>query len=106
MGNPCKCECNEHVHAYCIYTEVKDCHRHVMKGVTCPAPDTPNHKHELDGNTSCNDGHSHEYCGKTDKPIYMCRGHVHNFEGKTACADDHKHRYQGTTDPERTSFFR
>ncbi|HBF38936.1 MAG TPA: hypothetical protein DDW50_16660 [Firmicutes bacterium] len=95
-----------HVHTYCIYTQVDKCHRHIIRGVTSPAPDTPGHKHEYEGVTSCNDGHIHQFHGCTCKPQYMCSGHVHNFEGKTSCENDHRHCYQGTTERDRRSFCR
>ncbi len=99
MGNKCCCEDPEiHVHNYCTYTQVDECHRHKISGVTGPAPNTPGHTHDYEGQSSCNENHSHMYCGCTEKPQYTCCGHVHNFEGKTKTADDHKHRYRGTTD--------
>lgn len=105
----CECECKEpgyHVHNYCIYTGVEDCHRHVMRGVTSPARDTPGHRHDYEGVTSRDDGHTHDYCGSTDKPEYMCYGHIHHMDGKTCRADDHKHCYEGTTNRDQRSYRR
>jgi hypothetical protein len=100
---PCKQpeEQGYHVHYYCEYTSVDDCHRHIIRGVTAPAPNKPCHKHEYKGDTTCNDRHQHPYCGSTGAAEPLCGGHVHNYSGTTACADRHKHHYCGTTDRER-----
>ncbi|MGE5582067.1 MAG: YmaF family protein [Bacillota bacterium] len=95
-----------HVHSYCLYTEVADGHRHIMRGVTSPAPNTPCHKHDYEGVTSCNECHTHKYHGCTEEPISSFCGHVHNFCGKTSCVDDHKHRYEGTTGRDRAVSYR
>jgi YmaF family len=102
----CEEKCNPcyHVHPYILYTRVDECHRPIMRGITSPAQDTPGHKHEYEGVTSCNDGHTHRYRGCTDRPEYMCNGHVHNFCGKTSCEEEHRHRYEGTTEKDRRSF--
>ena len=105
----CEQECQNpyyHVHSYCIYTQVDKCHRHIIRGVTSPAPDSPGHKHDYEGATSCSEGHTHCCHGCTEKPEFMCNGHVHDFCGKTSCTEEHKHRYHGTTDKDRRSFCR
>lgn len=96
-----KCECHEkksyHVHTYCTWTSVDECHRHGIKGVTSAAPDTPCHTHEYKGITSCNDGHTHSYDGYTGPPKEAIGGHVHAFCGKTSKDEDHRHKYDGCT---------
>ena len=104
MGNKCCCEDpGYHVHCYCIYTEITDCHRHVMRGMTDPAPDRRGHRHKYEGVTSICECHKHCYRGCTDRPEYMCSGHIHYLSGETARAEGHRHRYCGTTDKGRRS---
>ncbi len=102
MGKKCCRELTYHVHPFCIYTEEKDCHRHIMQGFTKAAPDIPCHTHEYEGKTSCNECHLHCYHGKTGGPECTFCGHIHGLCGKTSCAEDHKHRYDGKTGRNRT----
>ena len=98
MGKKCCCERQVyHVHTYCITTDISDCHRHKMWGVTSAELDTPCHTHKYEGITSCNDGHEHHYHGCTGECEPTFCGHVHNFCGKTSREDHHKHCYQGRT---------
>ncbi|TCL57856.1 YmaF-like protein [Hydrogenispora ethanolica] len=102
MGNKCCCEDpNYHVHSYCVFTEVTECHRHVIRGVTSPAEDTRDHKHKMEGVTSTDSCHSHCYRCRTGKPKYMCSGHVHEFGDETSRDEGHRHCFCGTTDKGR-----
>lgn len=52
------------------------------------------HVHQYEGNTSCNDRHSHTIAGISGPPIPLPGGgHVHAIQGRTAFKDGHHHLY-------------
>lgn len=101
----CNCEKyeNEHVHeltgSTVFVNEQGDCHNHRFCTVSGKAVYVGNsHFHEVKFRTDFSDGHSHEFCGKTNTATDVGYGkHVHFIKDMTEREDGHKHQFQAAT---------
>lgn len=97
------CERQKHVHEITgsteTVTECKECHNHRFCTVSDEAMYVgKTHVHEVKFRTDFDDGHFHEFCGKTTGAIEVGNGkHVHFLKDVTEEEDGHKHKFQAAT---------
>lgn len=93
------CPPKKHVHEILGSTQIAGCcdsaHNHRFSTVSGdPIPCEGGHVHEVKFSTDSCDGHTHEFCGKTSKPIEVgCGRHVHFIEAHTSNEDRHSHHF-------------
>ena len=93
------CPPKKHVHEVLGSTQVSGCydyaHNHRFATVSSEAiPCEGGHVHEVKFSTDSCDGHTHEFRGRSSKPIEVsCGRHIHFIEAHTSNDAGHNHHF-------------